>query len=87
MNVLKSIVPVFLSAVMIVQSVPTFTAHGKTAADDLLETKVGDFTFRYIPDLPRKANVLLPRHQTAPISSQHRTTLPLKSPRSSEAIP
>lgn len=59
MNVLKSIVPVFLSAAMIVQSVPTFTAHGKTAADDLLETKVGDFTFRYIPDLPRKGECTL----------------------------
>lgn len=44
---------------MIVQSVPTFTAHGKTAADDLLETKVGDFTFRYIPDLPRKGECTL----------------------------
>ena len=59
MNVLKSIVPFCLSAAMIVQLVPSFNAHGAALADDTLETRIGDFTFRYIPDLPRKGECTL----------------------------
>ncbi|SEK35370.1 hypothetical protein SAMN02910353_00538 [Ruminococcus sp. YRD2003] len=59
MNVLKSIVPFCLSAALIVQSVPSFTAHGEVFADDLLVSRVGDLTFRYIPDLPRKGECTL----------------------------
>lgn len=44
---------------MIVQLVPPFTAHSEAFADDMLETTVGDFTFRYIPDLPRKGECTL----------------------------
>ena len=44
---------------MIVQSSPSFTAHGEVFADDLLETRVGDLTFSYIPDLPGKGECTL----------------------------
>ena len=59
MNVLKSIVPFCLPAAMIVQLVPSFNAHGVALADDTLETRIGGFTFRYIPDLPRKGECTL----------------------------
>lgn len=59
MNVLKSIVPVFLSAAMTVQLVPAFTAHGEVIADDMSEARIGDLTFRYVPDMPRKGECTL----------------------------
>ena len=59
MNVLKSVVPLCLSAAMIVQFTPSYTVHGEAFAEDPLETEVGDLTFRYIPDLPRKGECTL----------------------------
>ena len=76
MNVLKSIVPFCLSAAMIVQPVPSFTAHGKDIDDDLLETSVGDLTFQYIPDLPRSGECTLASVSDSPDNitiSQHDT--------------
>ena len=59
MNVLKSVVPLCLSAAMIVQFTPSYTVHGEAFAEDPLETEVGDLTFRYIPDLPRQGECTL----------------------------
>lgn len=59
MNVLKSIVSVCMSALMISELIPALTAHCEEQTDNILETKVGDFTFRYIPDFPRKGECTL----------------------------
>ena len=72
MKIAKSIVSLCLSAVMLVQLVPDITAHGGTAETKLLEAKVGDFTFQYIPDLPRKGECTI---RSASDNNDHLTTV------------
>ena len=56
---LKNVVAVCLSAAMLFQSFTFTTSFAEEDAVKEMTTKVGDFTFTYIPDLPKKGECTL----------------------------